>query len=73
MQTNYNVRYLQIFYDNLDEILHYIKYQLKNPQAAQNLLNSIEQAIIKRISNPEYYGILLFTIKKEHVLIIRSM
>lgn len=55
MQINYTVRYLQLFYDDLNEILRYIKYQLKNPQAAKNLLNSVELAITQRLSNPESY------------------
>ena len=43
------LRYLPIFYDDLYSALDYISKSLKNPQAAIDLLNKTEDAILKRL------------------------
>lgn len=51
----YKLRYLPLFKDDLSEIIDYIIYQLKNQQAADNLINRIEKAIIERLKSPESF------------------
>lgn len=49
------IKYLQTFYNDLDEALNYISTVLLNPSAAVSLLNDVEQAILKRSENPEAF------------------
>ncbi len=51
----YKLRYLSLFEDDLTEIIDYIIYHLKNKPAANNLLLSIETAIMTRLKNPESF------------------
>lgn len=44
----YVLRYLPLFYEDLDECLTYIEDRLKNPQAAVELLDEVEKAILDR-------------------------
>jgi len=43
------LRYLPLFYEDLKDTIDYIAHDLKNPQAAENLLNEVETAILKRL------------------------
>ena len=43
------LRYLPIFYDDLNQALNYIGNRLKNPQAAFKLLDDVESAILARL------------------------
>ena len=45
-------RYLPIFQSDLFEIIEYIRDTLQNPVAADNLLDEVEHAILKRSENP---------------------
>lgn len=49
------IKYLPIFYNDLDEALNYISAVLLNPGAAESLLDDVEQAILKRSENPEAF------------------
>ncbi len=49
----YRLRYLPLFYEDLDEKITYIAEELKNPKAAGDLLNKIEAAILKRLPAAE--------------------
>lgn len=49
------LRYLPIFQTDLLEIVEYIRDTLQNPVAADNLLDDIEHAILKRSENPESF------------------
>ena len=51
----YNIQYLNSFSEELEEILNYISYILKNEKAANNLLNNIIVAINKRSENPKSF------------------
>lgn len=51
----YKLRYLPLFYKDLDEKLSYISDVLKNPAAARKLLDSVEAAILERLNMPESY------------------
>ena len=49
------MRYLPLFYQDLDEKLTYIKEKLSNPQAANELLNAVEKAILERLPFAEAF------------------
>lgn len=52
----YTLRYLPLFYEELESAVLYIANRLGNPAAAENLLNTVESAIINRCeNNPEGY------------------
>jgi len=51
----FKLRYLPLFEEDLTEIIDYIIYQLKNQQAANNLIYKIETAIMDRLKNPESF------------------
>lgn len=51
----YKVRFIPLFEWDLTEITDYISYQLKNPQAANLLVNEIEKAIMGRLVCPESF------------------
>ena len=54
-KNNYNIQYLPSFSEELDEVLKYITYKLKNKKAAEKLLEKINNAILNRSKNPENY------------------
>ncbi len=47
-EKKYEVRYLPLFYEDLLQAATYIKDRLHNPQAAMQLLEDVENAILKR-------------------------
>ena len=53
VDTKYILRYLPLFYEELEEKVVYIAETLKNPQA--DLLNSVESAILERLPNAESF------------------
>lgn len=53
--TKYILRYLPLFYEELEEKVVYIAETLKNPQAASNLLDLVESAILERLPNAESF------------------
>ena len=55
MNKEFQLKYLPSFYRDLDKIINYIKYELKNTIAAKKLLEEIEQEIEKRKYNPNIY------------------
>ena len=48
----YKLRYLPLFWDDLNSAVTYIAQTLKNPTAAQRLLDSTELAIFSHLKNP---------------------
>ena len=60
----YSLRYLPIAENDLIEIVDYIQNTLKNPIAAENTLEKIESAILKRLESPESFAV--WPSKKEH-------
>ena len=52
----YKLRYLPLFYQDADEIVSYITNTLENPKAAQNLIDEVEKAILKRSENAEAFA-----------------
>ena len=53
--TNYKLRYLPLFYRDLEEKIVYIAETLQNPKAANDLLNDVENAIFERLPNAESF------------------
>ena len=51
----YRLRYLPLFYKDLDEKITYIAEKLKNPKAASDLLDKVEAAILKRLPVAESF------------------
>ena len=68
--TNYKLRYLPLFYRDLEEKIVYIAETLRNPQAANDLLNDVENAIFERLQNAESFEpyFVLFLKKRESFL-----
>ena len=61
LSKKYKLRYLPLFYEDLDEKVTYILEKLKNPKAANDLLDKVEAAIMERLPVAEsfepYYSI----------------
>lgn len=53
--TRYTLRYLPLFYEELEEKVVYIAEKLKNPQAANDLLDAVEKAILERLPDAESF------------------
>ena len=51
----YRLRYLPLFYEDLDEKITYIAEKLKNPKAASDLLDKVEKAILDRLPVAESF------------------
>lgn len=51
----YRLSYLPLFYEDLDEKVSYIAEKLKNPKAANDLLDKVEKAIMERLSMAESF------------------
>lgn len=51
----YRLSYLPLFYEDLNEKITYIVEKLKNPKAANDLLDKVETAIIERLPVAESF------------------
>ena len=51
----YRLSYLPLFYEDLDEKVTYIVEKLKNPKAANDLLDKVESAIMERLPLAESF------------------
>lgn len=51
-QPQYKLRYLPLFWDDLDNAVAYIANVLENPLAAENLLDSVEAKILDYSKTP---------------------
>lgn len=49
LNNNYELSYLPLFFDDVNKITSYISYELSNPEAANDLIDSIETAILERL------------------------
>ena len=49
MESNYEIRYLPIFLQDVSSVVTYISNHLNNAQAAKNLLDDLEKAIMERL------------------------
>ena len=61
LNKKYRLSYLPLFYEDLDEKITYIVERLKNPKAANDLLDKVENAITERLPVAEafepYYSV----------------
>ena len=55
LSKKYRLRYLPLFYEDLDEKVTYILDKLKNPKAANDLLDKVEAAIMERLPVAESF------------------
>ena len=55
MQSDYKLSFLPIFFEDLYEAIYYIKDVKKNPDAAERLSHSIEEAILRRLPIAESF------------------
>lgn len=55
MTKKYDIKYLPLFYNDLEKIIEYIIYQLDNKIAANNFIDELEEKINKRAYNPKVY------------------
>lgn len=55
MANKYTLSYLPMFYDDLEEKVVYLSDVLLNPEAANELLNAVEKAILDRLPNAESF------------------
>ena len=51
-QGRYELRYLSLFWDDLDDAVSHIADVLETPQAAERLLDEVESAILAHRENP---------------------
>ncbi len=57
LKSNYNIKYLNSFYNELNDIAYYITYNLNNKDAANKLILKVEHEIKNRSKNPESYEV----------------
>ena len=53
--TKYKLRYLPLFYEDLEQKVVYIAENLKNPKAANDLIDAVEKAILERLPVAEAF------------------
>ena len=53
--AKYTLRYLPLFYDDLEERVAYLSDVLLNPDAANNLIDAVEKAILDRLPDAESF------------------
>lgn len=56
-KSKYTIKYLPSFSEELDEIIYYVAFILKNKNAAERLLKNVHNAIEQRSESPESYEI----------------
>lgn len=54
-EKHYELRILPLFEEDLSEIVDYIMFRLRNPVAAENLVDAVEAAIYDRLPNAEAF------------------
>ena len=54
-EKHYELRILPLFEEDLNEITDYITYRLRNPIAAEKLVDAVEAAIYERLPNAESF------------------
>ncbi|NLJ64865.1 MAG: type II toxin-antitoxin system RelE/ParE family toxin [Christensenellaceae bacterium] len=63
---SYNLRFLPLFEEDLNQIIDYISLQLENTSAAYALINDVYETIKERLPNAESFE--CFNSKKERPL-----
>ncbi len=62
----HKLQILPLFEEDLNEIVGYITFKLKNPAAANDLVDEIEEAIDNRLTNPKSFEPFQSVKKREH-------
>ncbi|MBQ9317685.1 MAG: type II toxin-antitoxin system RelE/ParE family toxin [Atopobiaceae bacterium] len=52
MPRRYRLQYLPLFWDDLEEAVFYVRDVLKNPAAAERLLDRTEEAVLEHAKAP---------------------
>lgn len=55
LNKQYELRYLPLFYEDLQQTANHIADNLSNPQAALDLINAVEEAILDRSTCAESF------------------
>ena len=55
MDNEYELRYLPLFYEDMYEKVTYIRDKLLNQEAADDLINAVEKAIMEILPNCESF------------------
>ena len=55
-KKKYKLRYLPIFYEDMENTINYITETLNNPKAALRLIDDVEHAILERLESPESFA-----------------
>lgn len=55
LSKKYRLSYLPLFYEDLEEKITYISEKLKNPEAANDLLDKVEAALLERLPVAESF------------------
>lgn len=55
INNKYSLRFLGLFHDDLNDIVDYISSELSNTDAARALIDGVESAINKRLTNPKSF------------------
>lgn len=55
VDRKYKLRYLPLFYEDLEQKVVYIMESLQNPQAANDLIDAVEKAILERLPVAESF------------------
>ena len=55
MDNEYELRYLPLFYEDMYEKVTYIREKLLNPEAADELIDAVEKAILDSLPNCESF------------------
>ena len=66
MEKKYKIKYLPLFYNDLDQITDYIMYKLNNEIAANNFVDELENEINKRACSPDAYEKHISTKKRQY-------
>lgn len=56
IEKHYELRILPLFEEDLNEIVDYITYRLRNPIAADHLIDAVESAIYDRLPFAESFA-----------------
>lgn len=55
MKNSFTLKYSLTFYEDFEKIISYIRDELENYIAANNLIDSVEKEIFNRLQNPLGY------------------
>lgn len=55
-KKKYKLRYLPIFYEDMESTINYITKTLDNPKTVLRLIDDVEHAILERLESPESFA-----------------